>query len=339
MRAGPVPGRVDHQRPSGPFQECPSPVPGRVPPGRPGHLGGDVALLLAGGDRDHLAGPVDAPGGSHLLTALGRLPREPCTRPTLELRTPAGRLESSDPVLQRGPGGSCVNGGEDRQHECLRVPEHVAAIGRTGQPSRPDGRLSPPPGRSGEVEQAGPERPGGLDVARHLDVGDRPPPFPEGPLPVEQCGGAHLHRFPQIGEPPPRCSESRRPEPTNATIRSITTASVDPSTVRWVVAPATAIPPPSGVVLRSVVVPAIPSMAWSSMRLGDTSATRTWVPGRSRHANRTERKDRRPILASRVSNPSRRSSTRRPAGIPSTRGRATHVDAVINCSPTTSAGS
>ena len=117
-----------------------------VAAGGPGDVRHDVLLDLAGADRHEAsAARIVHLRRGDVGSGVGRLPREArAARARLRARPPA-RPGAGASVLEHRPCGSRVRRGQERQHEDVGVPEHMAAVAGPRQPARADGRLTRSP--------------------------------------------------------------------------------------------------------------------------------------------------------------------------------------------------
>ena len=152
----------------------------------PRDLGHDVLLELTGADGHDAPRAVARGGGRDVAPAARPFPGEPGA-PATEL---AGGLacggEPPDAVLEHRPRRRGMGCGEERQHECVGVPEHVTAVRRSAEAAGADGRFGPVTDRRHQLEQREARRNLQLVVALDDDVGVLPPARPGGAVLGEQ---------------------------------------------------------------------------------------------------------------------------------------------------------
>ena len=201
---GPVARGLDEEARAGAGREVLVAGPVEVARRRPGHVGDDVLLELAGPDRHDLAGASPGRGGRDVAARRGRLPREAGARAgRVPLAASQGRGQASQPVLEHRPRGRRVGRGEERQHEDVAVPEHVAAVAGPAQAARSDGRLALVGDRRHQVEQREADRALELRVALDHDVGVLPTRGPRLAVLAEQALEAGLSGLGESGERAP----------------------------------------------------------------------------------------------------------------------------------------
>ncbi len=116
----------------------------------------------------------------HVEAARGRLPGEARALAAERSRRLARRRQPADPVLEHRARGRGVRRREERQHEDVAVPEHVAAVRRAAEAARADGGLavvSPPTPSGGRARSGSPA------AARGRPRSRRRPPASAAPTP------------------------------------------------------------------------------------------------------------------------------------------------------------
>ena len=176
--AGPVAGGVEHEVGTRAAQEPRIAGPRGVLARRPGDVGDDVLLQFAGADLDHVTALADELTRGDIATCRRRLPRKPGTGEPGFLCRLARRRQAADAVLEHRPGGGGVDRRQRRENEHVGVPEHVSAIGRTGQAARPDRHLAVAERGRQQVKHGEARRQLVARTALDVDSGGRPTPRP-----------------------------------------------------------------------------------------------------------------------------------------------------------------
>ena len=139
---GPVASGLDEELASGTGGESLVAAPVDVGRRRPGDVGDDVLLELAGADPHDARRPgrVRSRGVTSTPSAADshgkRAPRGRADAP------PRGRREPAQPILEHRPRRARVRRREERQHENVAVPEDVATVGVTRETAGTDGRFA-----------------------------------------------------------------------------------------------------------------------------------------------------------------------------------------------------